>query len=107
MPVNTIKTIDLNQKKINNNNDFVVNNLNAHNDAVTGLSLYNDNYLFSVSHDTTIKMWDTRKMNDAVISTVSSQKKWDEAMLDCYLIESSMILAVACADCSVKLYKLS
>ena len=107
---NTIKTIDLNQKKNinnNNNNDFIVNNLNAHNDAVTGLSLYNDNYLFSVSHDTTIKMWDTRKMNDAVITTVSSQKKWDEAMLDCYLIENSMILAVACADCSVKLYKLS
>ena len=38
--------------------------------------------------------------------TVGSQKKWDESMWDSLLIENSMTLCVACADSTIKLYKL-
>ena len=99
---NTIKIMDIR----NNRNSLITNSFNAHSDAVTRLNLLNDIYLFSISHDTTIKMWDTRKLNDPVVSIVGSQKKWDEAMWDSLIIESMMMFCVACADCTVKLYKL-
>ena len=86
--------------------DFVTDTLNIHGDAVTSLNIYKDLYLFSVSHDTTIKIWDLRKMNEPVNMTVGSQKKWDESMWDSLLIEKSMTLCVACADSTIKLYKL-
>ena len=99
---------------INNNNqsggmygkDFITDTINIHGDAVTSLNLYKDLYLFSVSHDTTIKIWDIRKMNEPINMTVGSQKKWDESMWDSLLIEKSMTLCVACADSTIKLYKL-
>ena len=97
----SIKVIDLRYK-----DGVVTNNTNAHTDAVTSLNLLNDIYLFSVSHDTIIKMWDIRKFNDPILTTVGSQKKWDEAMWDSLLIESSLLYCVACADCTIKLFKL-
>ena len=33
-------------------------------------------------------------------------KKMDKAMFDSLLIENDLILCVACADCTIKLYKL-
>ena len=101
---------------INNNNinnfggmygkDFVTDTINIHGDAVTSLNLYKDLYLFSISHDTTIKIWDTRKINEPINMCVGSQKKWDESMWDSLLIEKNMTLCVACADSTIKLYKL-
>ena len=86
--------------------DFVTDTINIHGDAVTSLNIFKDLYLFSVSHDTTIKIWDLRKMNEPINMTVGSQKKWDESMWDSLLIEKSMTLCVACADSTIKLYKL-
>ena len=86
--------------------DFVTDTLKIHGDAVTSLNIFKDLYLFSVSHDTTIKIWDLRKMNEPINMTVGSQKKWDESMWDSLLIENSMTLCVACADSTIKLYKL-
>ena len=86
--------------------DFVTDTINIHGDAVTSLNLYKDLYLFSISHDTTIKIWDVRKMNEPINMTVGSQKKWDESMWDSLLIEKNMTLCVACADSTIKLYKL-
>ena len=86
--------------------DFVTDTINIHGDAVTSLNLYKDLYLFSISHDTTIKIWDVRKMNEPINMTVGSQKKWDESMWDSFLIEKNMTLCVACADSTIKLYKL-
>ena len=86
--------------------DFVIDTINIHGDAVTSLNLYKDLYLFSISHDTTIKIWDVRKMNEPINMTVGSQKKWDESMWDSLLIEKNMTLCVACADSTIKLYKL-
>ena len=97
----SIKVIDLRYK-----DGVVTNNTNAHTDAVTSLNLLNDIYLFSVSHDTIIKMWDIRKFNVPILTTVGSQKKWDEAMWDSLLIESTLLYCVACADCTIKLFKL-
>ena len=97
----SIKVIDLRYK-----DGIVTNNTNAHTDAVTSLNLLNDIYLFSVSHDTIIKMWDVRKFNDPILTTVGSQKKWDEEMWDSLLIENSLLYCVACADCTIKLFKL-
>ena len=97
---------------INNNNigiynkDFVTDTIKIHGDAVTSLNLYKDLFLFSISHDTTIKIWDTRKMTTAINEVVGSQKKWDESMWDSILIEKTMTLCVACADSTIKLYKL-
>ena len=51
-------------------------------------------------------MWDIRNLREAVISASGSQKKWDEAMFDSLLIESTLTFCVACADCTIKLYKL-
>ena len=104
--------INNNMNRDNNNvggmygKDFVTDTLNIHGDAVTSLNMYKDLYLFSVSHDTTIKIWDLRKMNEPINMTVGSQKKWDESMWDSLLIEKSMTLCVACADSTIKLYKL-
>ena len=105
-----------NSNNINNNNinnfgamygkDFVTDTINIHGDAVTSLNLYKDLYLFSISHDTTIKIWDVRKMNEPINMCVGSQKKWDESMWDSLLIEKTMTLCVACADSTIKLYKL-
>ena len=103
-----------NSNNINNNNqsgamygkDFVTDTINIHGDAVTSLNLYKDLYLFSISHDTTIKIWDVRKINEPINMTVGSQKKWDESMWDSLLIEKTMTLCVACADSTIKLYKL-
>ena len=86
--------------------DFITDSINIHGDAVTSLNMYKDLYLFSVSHDTTIKIWDIRKMNEPINMTVGSQKKWDESMWDSLLIEKSMTFCVACADSTIKLYKL-
>ena len=86
--------------------DFVTDTINIHGDAVTSLNLYKDLYLFSISHDTTIKIWDVRKMTEPINMTVGSQKKWDESMWDSLLIEKNMTLCVACADSTIKLYKL-
>ena len=101
---------NVNRDNNNTNNvygkDFVTDSINIHGDAVTSLNIYKDLYLFSVSHDTTIKIWDIRKMNEPINMTVGSQKKWDESMWDSLLIEKSMILCVACADSTIKLYKL-
>ena len=83
--------------------DFVTDTIKIHGDAVTSLNIYKDLYLFSVSHDTTIKIWDLRKMNEPINMTVGSQKKWDESMWDSLLIENSMTLCVACADSTIKL----
>ena len=104
--------INNNMNRDNNNvggmygKDFVTDTLNIHGDAVTSLNMYKDLYLFSVSHDTTIKIWDLRKMNEPINMTVGSQKKWDESMWDSLLIENNMTLCVACADSTIKLYKL-
>ena len=103
--------INNNVNRDNNTNnvygkDFVTDSINIHGDAVTSLNIYKDLYLFSVSHDTTIKIWDIRKMNEPINMTVGSQKKWDESMWDSLLIEKSMTLCVACADSTIKLYKL-
>ena len=101
---------NVNRDNNNTNNvygkDFVTDSINIHGDAVTSLNIYKDLYLFSVSHDTTIKIWDIRKMNEPINMTVGSQKKWDESMWDSLLIEKSMTLCVACADSTIKLYKL-
>ena len=101
---------NVNRENNNTNNlygkDFVTDSMNIHGDAVTSLNIYKDLFLFSVSHDTTIKIWDIRKMNEPINMTVGSQKKWDESMWDSLLIEKSMTLCVACADSTIKLYKL-
>ena len=101
---------NVNRDNNNTNNvygkDFVTDSMNIHGDAVTSLNIYKDLYLFSISHDTTIKIWDIRKMNEPINMTVGSQKKWDESMWDSLLIENSMTLCVACADSTIKLYKL-
>ena len=101
---------NVNRENNNTNNlygkDFVTDSMNIHGDAVTSLNIYKDLFLFSISHDTTIKIWDIRKMNEPINMTVGSQKKWDESMWDSLLIEKSMTLCVACADSTIKLYKL-
>jgi WD40 repeat protein len=48
------------------NQDALTNSVQAHTDSVTSLTLFNDIYLFSTSHDTKIKMWDIRNLNACV-----------------------------------------
>ena len=96
----SLKILDFNEKEI------ITDNITIHGDAVTSLNLYKDLYLFSVSHDTTIKIWDTRKINEPINTVVGSQKKWDESMWDSLLIEKDMLFCVACADSTIKLYKI-
>ena len=95
----TIKTVDL-------RTESVTNSLTAHSDAVTSLNLINDIYLLSTSHDTKIKMWDIRYMNQPIQEAIGSQKKWDEAMWHSTLIQNQLILATAGADSVIKLFKL-
>lgn len=95
----SIKSIDIRTESI-------TNSITAHSDAVTSLSLFNDIYLFSTSHDTKIRMWDVRYLGSYVQETIGSQKKWDEAMWDSLLIPDQMTLATAGADSVIKLYKL-
>ncbi len=73
--------------------DPFVNSITAHNDAVTSLTLFNDIYIFSTSHDTKIKMWDIRNMNSCVQEAIGSQKKWDEAICHSILIPNQLLLA--------------
>ena len=80
--------------------------IKAHNDAVTSLNLYKDLYLISTSHDETIKLWDIRKLNKYIDTISTGQKKWDESIWDSILVEKDLSLCVACADSSIKLYKL-
>ena len=84
----------------------VSESIKGHNDAVTSLNLYKDIYLISTSHDEKIKLWDVRKLNEPIDSISTGQKKWDESIFDSVLIEKQLTLCVACADSSIKLYKL-
>ena len=70
------------------------------------MNLYKYLYFFSISHDTTIKIWDKRKINKPINMYFGSQKKWDESMWDSLLIEKCMTLCESCADSTIKLYKL-
>ena len=78
----------------------------AHNDAVTNLNLYNDLYLISTSHDENIKLWDIRNLNKCIEQISTEQKKWDESIWDSLIIKKNLTLCVACADSSIKMYKL-
>lgn len=104
----TIKSLDFREKlnNFNANNKVISDEFNAHSDAVTSLNIYKDLYLISVSHGCAINVWDTRKMNEPISFAVGSEKKWDESMWDSVLIEDTMTLCVACADSTIKLYKL-
>ena len=86
--------------------EIVSNVIKVHEDAVTSLNLYNEIYLISTSHDSKIKLWDVRKMNESISYITTDQKKWNESIWDSILIEKSLTLCVACADSSIKLYKL-
>ena len=93
---------------INNNysKENISESFKAHNDAVTSLNLYKDLYLISTSHDEMIKIWDVRKLNKYIDVISTEQKKWDESIWHSVLIEKNLTLGVACADSSIKLYKL-
>ena len=78
----------------------------AHNDAITSLNLYNDLYLISTSHDENIKLWDIRNLNKCIEQISTEQKKWDESIWDSLIIKKNLTLCVACADSSIKMYKL-
>ena len=86
--------------------EIISNNIKAHDDSVTSLNLYNEIYLISTSHDSKIKLWDVRKINEPISYINTEQKKWNESIWDSILIEKSLTLCVACADSSIKLYKL-
>ena len=107
-----IKLLDFrnNSPSTSNNNiyskEYISESFKAHNDAVTSLNLYKDLYLISTSHDETIKIWDIRKLNKYIDIISTQQKKWDESIWDSILIQKSLSLCVACADSSIKLYKL-
>lgn len=86
--------------------EIISDSFKAHDDAVTSLNLYKDLYLFSTSHDEKIKLWDIRKLKEPIDTISTSQKKWDESIWHSILIEQSLTLCVACADSTIKLYKL-
>jgi len=86
--------------------EIISDSIKGHDDAVTSLNLYKDLYLFSTSHDEKIKLWDIRKLKEPIDTISTSQKKWDESIWHSLLIEKSLTLCVACADSTIKLYKL-
>ena len=86
--------------------DIVSDSIKAHDDAITSLNLYKDLYLFSTSHDGNIKLWDTRKLIEPIDIACTGQKKWDESIWYSLFIEKDLSLYVACADSTIKLYKL-
>lgn len=80
--------------------------VNAHSDSVTSISMWEDLYLFSTSHDTKVKMWDVRDMSQPVQETLGSQRKWDEAICDSVILPEIMSLATAGADSIIRIFKL-
>ena len=86
--------------------EIISDSIKGHDDAVTSLNLYKDLYLFSTSHDEKIKLWDIRKLKEPIDTISTSQKKWDESIWHSLLIVKSLTLCVACADSTIKLYKL-
>ena len=86
--------------------EYISESFKAHNDSVTSLNLYKDLYLISTSHDESIKIWDIRKLNKYIDIISTEQKKWDESIWDSVLIEKDLTLSVACADSTIKMYKL-
>ena len=86
--------------------EIISDTFKAHNDAITSLNLYKDLYLFSTSHDGNIKLWDIRKLNESIDTLYTEQKKWDESIWDSLLIEKNLTFCIACADSTIKLYKL-
>ena len=86
--------------------EYISESIKGHNDAITSLNLYKDLYLISTSHDETIKLWDVRKLNKCIDIISTQQKKWDDSIWDSKLIPKNLTLCVACADSSIKMYKL-
>ena len=86
--------------------EYISESIKGHNDAITSLNLYKDLYLISTSHDETIKLWDIRKLNKCIDIISTQQKKWDDSIWDSILIPKNLTLCVACADSSIKMYKL-
>ena len=86
--------------------EIVSDSIKGHDDAITSLNLYKDLYLFSTSHDGNIKLWDTRKLIEPIDIACTGQKKWDESIWHSLFIEKDLSLYVACADSTIKLYKL-
>ena len=86
--------------------EYISESIKGHNDAITSLNLYKDLYLISTSHDETIKLWDVRKLNKCIDIISTQQKKWDDSIWDTILIPKNLTLCVACADSSIKMYKL-
>ena len=86
--------------------EIISDSIKGHDDAITSLNLYKDLYLFSTSHDEKIKLWDIRKLKEPIDTISTLQKKWDESIWHSLLIEKSLTLCVACADSTIKLYKL-
>ena len=86
--------------------EYISEAIKGHNDAITSLNLYKDLYLISTSHDETIKLWDVRKLNKCIDIISTQQKKWDDSIWDSKLIPKNLTLCVACADSSIKMYKL-
>ena len=86
--------------------EYISESIKGHNDAITSLNLYKDLYLISTSHDETIKLWDVRKLNKCIDIISTQQKKWDDSIWDSILIPKNLTLCVACADSSIKMYKL-
>ena len=86
--------------------EYISESIKGHNDAITSLNLYKDVYLISTSHDETIKLWDVRKLNKCIDIISTQQKKWDDSIWDTILIPKNLTLCVACADSSIKMYKL-
>ena len=86
--------------------EYISESIKGHNDAITSLNLYKDLYLISTSHDESIKLWDVRKLNKCIDIISTQQKKWDDSIWDSILIPKNLTLCVACADSSIKMYKL-
>ena len=88
------------------NKEIVSDSIKGHDDSVTSLNLYKDLYLFSTSHDGSIKLWDVRKLIEPIDKISTGQKKWDESIWHSIFTEKNLTLYVACADSTIKLYKL-